>query len=80
MSAQLDSLTARKQYSKGGLLYVEESSLDALQAFDSLRRDLRQLTQLPLDISAVYGEDLAITGQVRVGPCTVKSFEVISLI
>uniref|UniRef100_S4NST8 Nucleolar protein 6 n=1 Tax=Pararge aegeria TaxID=116150 RepID=S4NST8_9NEOP len=34
---------------------MEESALSVLQAFDELRRDLRALSQLPLDISAVYG-------------------------
>ncbi|KAJ2938467.1 hypothetical protein O0L34_g12906 [Tuta absoluta] len=48
---QLDTLTCRKQYAT----YLEESSVEVLRAFDDLRRDLRGLTQLPLDISAVYG-------------------------
>ncbi|XP_026317352.1 nucleolar protein 6 [Hyposmocoma kahamanoa] len=48
---QLDSVTARKQY----CAFSEESSVEALRAFDELRRDLRALTQLPLDVSAVYG-------------------------
>ncbi|XP_060804531.1 nucleolar protein 6 [Amyelois transitella] len=49
---QLDTLTSRKQYSDA---QCESCSLEALRAFDELRRDLRQLTQLPLDVSAVYG-------------------------
>ncbi|XP_053611416.1 nucleolar protein 6 [Plodia interpunctella] len=49
---QLDTLTSRKQYSDA---QTEQCSLEALRAFDELRRDLRQLTQLPLDVSAVYG-------------------------
>ncbi|XP_045776037.1 nucleolar protein 6 isoform X2 [Maniola jurtina] len=49
---QLDSLTARKS---AGCRQMEETALSVLQAFDELRRDLRALTQLPLDISAVYG-------------------------
>ncbi|XP_049871871.1 nucleolar protein 6 [Pectinophora gossypiella] len=48
---QLDSLTARKQYAAE----CEESSVAALRAFDELRRDLRAVAGLPLDISAVYG-------------------------
>ncbi|KAJ8718272.1 hypothetical protein PYW08_002509 [Mythimna loreyi] len=55
ISDQLDSVLARKQWASERVLYVDESSLSALQAFDALRRDLRQLVQLPLDISAVYG-------------------------
>ncbi|KAF9424543.1 hypothetical protein HW555_000354 [Spodoptera exigua] len=47
---------ARKQWCRGtSVLQVEEASLTVLQSFDSLRRDLRQLVQLPLDISAVFG-------------------------
>ncbi|CAH0587856.1 unnamed protein product [Chrysodeixis includens] len=52
---QLDSVLVRKQYRGQRLLYVEDGALTALQAFDELRRDLRQLAQLPLDISALYG-------------------------
>ncbi|XP_026727595.1 nucleolar protein 6 [Trichoplusia ni] len=51
VSWQLEGLLARRGAGAG----PEEGSLRALQAFDLLRRDLRQLTQLPLDISAVYG-------------------------
>lgn len=52
---QLDSVLARKQYIGECTLRCEESSFEALKAFDELRRDLRQITELPLDISAVYG-------------------------
>nr|XP_034833632.1 nucleolar protein 6 [Maniola hyperantus] len=52
ISSQLDSLTARKS---ADCRQMEETALSVLQAFDELRRDLRALTQLPLDISAVYG-------------------------
>ncbi|XP_063894917.1 nucleolar protein 6 [Helicoverpa armigera] len=55
VSAQLSSVLARKQWASSHVLYSDDSSLSVLQAFDALRRDLRQLTQLPLDISAVYG-------------------------
>ncbi|XP_063367938.1 nucleolar protein 6 [Cydia amplana] len=52
---QLNSLTTRKQYTREKRIESEESALAALQAADDLRRDLRALTQLPLDVSAVYG-------------------------
>ncbi|CAH2207440.1 jg27093, partial [Pararge aegeria aegeria] len=50
--SQLNDLTARKS---ANCQQMEESALSVLQAFDELRRDLRALSQLPLDISAVYG-------------------------
>ncbi|XP_022126367.2 nucleolar protein 6 [Pieris rapae] len=49
---QLDSLTARKM---AACEQSEELSVKVLQTFDELRRDMRALTQLPLEISAVYG-------------------------
>ncbi|XP_004925060.2 nucleolar protein 6 [Bombyx mori] len=52
---QLDSVLVRKQYAGESSAHCEEACLDVLRAFDELRRDLRQLTELPLDISAVYG-------------------------
>ncbi|XP_063383076.1 nucleolar protein 6 [Cydia fagiglandana] len=52
---QLNSLTTRKQYTREKRIESEESALAALQAADDLRRDLRALTHLPLDVSAVYG-------------------------
>ncbi|XP_063539795.1 nucleolar protein 6 isoform X2 [Cydia strobilella] len=52
---QLNSLTTRKQYTREKRIESEESALAALQAADDLRRDLRGLTQIPLDVSAVYG-------------------------
>ncbi|CAG9790746.1 unnamed protein product [Diatraea saccharalis] len=48
---QLEALLTRKQYSAP----CEEASVRALQGLDDLRRELRQLTDLPLDVSAVYG-------------------------
>ncbi|XP_068622458.1 nucleolar protein 6 [Battus philenor] len=48
---QLDSVLMCKMAAE----YAEERSIDVLRAFDDLRRDLRALSQLPLDISAVYG-------------------------
>ncbi|XP_045501152.1 nucleolar protein 6 [Colias croceus] len=52
ISGQFDSLLARKE-SNGD--QMEELAVHVLQTFDELRRDLRGLTQLPLEISAVYG-------------------------
>ncbi|KAM3958506.1 LOW QUALITY PROTEIN: nucleolar protein 6 Mat89Ba [Aphomia sociella] len=49
---QLDSLLDRKLQRCSG---CAESSLAALQVLDGLRRQLRQLTQLPLDVSALHG-------------------------
>ncbi|CAG5059007.1 unnamed protein product [Parnassius apollo] len=49
---QLDGLLVTRS---AGRESVEESCVRALQAFDRLRRDLRDLEQLPLHISAVYG-------------------------
>ncbi|CAK1542398.1 unnamed protein product [Leptosia nina] len=49
---QLDSLTARKM---AAAEQGEEVSVKVLRVFDELRRDMRALTQLPLEISAVYG-------------------------
>ncbi|XP_038221323.1 nucleolar protein 6 [Zerene cesonia] len=49
---QLDSMLARKE---SGGDHMEELAVKVLQTFDELRRDLRALTQLPLEISAVYG-------------------------
>lgn len=55
VSSQCDSVLARKLWTSTHVLYSDESALTALQTFDELRRDLRQLQQLPLDVSAVYG-------------------------
>ncbi|XP_050563748.1 nucleolar protein 6 [Spodoptera frugiperda] len=66
---QLSSVIARKQWSRGSsVLQVEETSLTVLQTFDSLRRDLRQLVELPLDISAVYGVSPVFSYTDPVGP------------
>ncbi|XP_073959945.1 nucleolar protein 6 Mat89Ba [Choristoneura fumiferana] len=52
---QLASLTTRKRFTRETRCESEESALAALRACDELRTDLRGLTQLPLDVSAVYG-------------------------
>ncbi|XP_072937991.1 nucleolar protein 6 [Epargyreus clarus] len=49
---QVDSVTARKGYSGE---QGEEAALRVLRAFDELRRDVRALAEMPLDVSAVYG-------------------------
>ncbi|XP_028156081.1 nucleolar protein 6-like, partial [Ostrinia furnacalis] len=51
VGSALESLVSRKQYNA----QTEEASVGVVQALDELRRDLRQLQQLPLDVSAVYG-------------------------
>ncbi|XP_041980479.1 nucleolar protein 6 [Aricia agestis] len=51
VGSQLDSVTLVKGQRRQG----EEATSDVLTTFDELRRDLRALTQLPLDISAVNG-------------------------
>lgn len=56
VQGQLDSLLGRKRPCCDEA-HMEEASVRALNAFDELRRDLRALTQLPLDISAVYGNN-----------------------
>uniref|UniRef100_A0A2A4JMG6 Nucleolar protein 6 n=1 Tax=Heliothis virescens TaxID=7102 RepID=A0A2A4JMG6_HELVI len=55
VSDQLSSVLSRKQWASSHVLQADDSALCVMRAFDELRRDLRQLTQLPLDISAVYG-------------------------
>ncbi|XP_013142491.1 PREDICTED: nucleolar protein 6 [Papilio polytes] len=50
MCEQLDSLLV----SKSGE-YIEESTAQAQRAFDDLRRDVRALNNLPLDVTAMYG-------------------------
>ncbi|KAL4720931.1 hypothetical protein ACJJTC_015183 [Scirpophaga incertulas] len=77
-------------YSKLNGVRIEEASVDVLRAFDDLRRDLRGLTQLPLDISAVYGTSavfsycepaVAVAGQARGKPwrranaCLIKEIQ-----
>ncbi|XP_013174071.1 PREDICTED: nucleolar protein 6 [Papilio xuthus] len=51
VSDQLDQLVV----SKSSAQYIEEGSTEVLRAFDELRRDLRALNNLPLDVTAMYG-------------------------
>ncbi|XP_075979856.1 nucleolar protein 6 Mat89Ba [Anticarsia gemmatalis] len=55
VSDQCDSVLARKSWMSSHVLHSDDSALNVLHAFDELRRDLRQLQQLPIDVSAVYG-------------------------
>ncbi|KPJ11465.1 Nucleolar protein 6 [Papilio machaon] len=48
---QLDSLLV----SKCSAQYIEEISAEVLRTFDDLRRDVRALNNLPLDVTAMYG-------------------------
>ncbi|CAB3244187.1 unnamed protein product [Arctia plantaginis] len=53
--SQCDSVLWRKLWASARALSADDCALSALRAFDELRRDLRQLQQLPLDVSAVLG-------------------------
>ncbi|XP_048484524.1 nucleolar protein 6 [Plutella xylostella] len=50
---QLDSILTCKAFADLGS--VEEMSFEVIQAFDDLRRQLRSLADVPLDVSSVYG-------------------------
>ncbi|XP_030026553.2 nucleolar protein 6 isoform X1 [Manduca sexta] len=55
VSEQLEGALCRRRWGADAAARAEESAARTLHAFDELRRDLRQLTQLPLNVSAVYG-------------------------
>lgn len=57
ISNQLDSVLISKQYAPvdGVIGTGEELTIKVLHAFDALKRDLRALVELPLDIASVYG-------------------------
>ncbi|RVE45335.1 hypothetical protein evm_010040 [Chilo suppressalis] len=67
---QLESLVFRKQYSAP----CEESTVRVVQALDNLRRDIRLLTQLPLDVSAVYGHSGKWPGDIEAFRCLKSAF------